>query len=203
MASLPDPRVLGHGAAPDHSNDKNEDMQMLAAHADILALVDTDPQAAFDLVKGKIATTPVGRGIRSKLLQAVGERFVTSARNALANFPPLELRDGDEVRFTPKDLAAIEACTDIVFSREIKGRAGGIKALDKKRMLFFKFAFNLKTQRDRIYDSMAMAAKAAKREEAASRWVHALDSIHVNTPLLECVDLEVRLKSGGSRVIRV
>jgi len=50
---------------------------------------------------------------------------------------------------------------------------------------------------------MAMAAKAAKREAAASRWVHALDSMHVNTPLLECVDLDVSLVGGGSRMIRV
>jgi len=54
-----------------------------------------------------------------------------------------------------------------------------------------------------MYGSMAMAAKAAKSKAAASRWVHALDSVHVNTPLLECVDLTVRLIAGGTRVIRV
>lgn len=48
-----------------------------------------------------------------------------------------------------------------------------------------------------------MAAKAAKREASASRWVHAMDSVHVSTPLLECVDIRVALTGGGHCTIRV
>jgi len=85
--------------------------------------------------------------------------------------------------FSPRDIQAIQEVTELEFVNA-GGHAGGIKAVHRRLGLFLKFAFD----QEGIYGSMAMAAKAAKREAAASRWVHAMDSIHVTSPLLECVD---------------
>lgn len=122
-----------------------------------------------------------------------------SSRSALENIPPLDLRnERGHVGLSVRDIRAIEHATELRFVNA-GGRAGGIKAVHRRLGLFLKFAFD----QEGIYGSLGMAAKAAKREAAASRWVHGLDRISVSTPLLECVDLPVRTTRGAWRVIRV
>ena len=106
-------------------------------------------------------------------------------------------RGDDPVGFTSMDLAGIQRSTGLQ-PAAVGGRAGGIKFKHEGVGLFIKFAFD----QNGYYKSTRMAAKAAKREAAASRWVHAMDSVHVSTPLLECVDIPVKTKSRGICFIR-
>ena len=129
---------------------------------------------------------------------------MSSAHESLKCFPPVELTsDKGIVGFSERDKELIMSRTELRFV-DAGGLAGGIKARHRRLGLFLKFAFDQPTAHgNEIYGSMAMAAKAAKREAAASEWLHALDSVHVSTPLLKCVDLPVSLQSGKNRVIRV
>ena len=173
----------GHGrssGSPSSPNAPPSDASTTTKSVDF----DADPQTTFTKATQLVALTP--RDVKKRLdrVNEVGARFLASVNAAFEGFPPVELFDGGRTMFTQRDKASIEAATELHFV-DVGGRAGGVKAVHKRRGLFVKFAFD----QEGIYGSMAMAAKAAKREAAASRWVHAMDSIHVNTPLLECVDL--------------
>jgi len=144
----------------------------------------SDPQAAFTTAKQLIPLSASDAETKTNRLHEEGTRFHDGVVAALDGFPPVELHAGYKTMFSARDKETIQEATELEFV-DVGGHAGGAKAVHKGRGLFFKFAFD----QEGIYGSMAMAAKAAKREAAASRWVHAMDSIHVNTPLLECVDL--------------
>jgi len=79
------------------------------------------------------------------------------------------------------------------------GIAGGTKAVDERFGLF------LKTPDDQrgIFGSMVMAAKVMKLEVNANRWIHGIDSIHVNATLSTVVDVPYKQRDGTKSVCRV
>ena len=179
--------------------DEQSDARMPADDDD-----DTDevlrPQEAFEEFKRMIALSRQDAEERKEALEALGERFSASAHSALAGLPPLDLRtEKGHIGFSNRDMERIESKTELEFLRNAGGRAGGVKAAHRRLGLFLKFAFD----NEGIYGSLTMAAKAAKREAAASRWVHAMDKVAISTPLLQVVDLPVRTTRGGARVLRV
>lgn len=160
-------------------------------------------QPAFEAAKRRVALYPYEQEERRVELEKIGRQFHADVSKALDGFPEVEMvwRGTDPVGFSDSDITAIFEQTGLESAANVGGRAGGIKFRHRGMGLFLKFAFD--DAEKAIYHSNRMAAKAAKREAAASRWVHAMDSVHVSTPLLECVDIPVKLtRSRGSRVIR-
>lgn len=160
-----------------------------------------------------IAPTRPAERARKQQLSALGRDFVRAARAIFDEFPVVELsqRIVDRtdrasavyaripcIRFTTRDMETIYTRTGIRFV-DAGGSAGGIKAVHEEKGLFLKFALD----QEGYYESATMAAKAAKREAAASSKLMEMESMPICTPLLECVDVPARLRSGGTRVIRV
>jgi len=81
----------------------------------------------------------------------------------------------------------------------VGGVAGGAKAIHREFGLF------LKTPDDSegIYGTMIMAAKVMKLEVNANRYIHGMDSIHVNAPLSTIVDVPYVDDDGVASVQRV
>jgi len=49
-----------------------------------------------------------------------------------------------------------------------------------------------------IYSSAVMAAKVMKLERNANRWIHEMDSVHVNAPLSTVVDVPVEIMTRAT-----
>jgi len=181
---------------PRKTTDDDEDCE-------VYQLVSSHSQAAIDATRLEMADSKHSDLEREQKIRAVGTKFLADALDAARELPGAVERS-----FSASDSQGthiVGESSTLRIMDKAGGVAGGAKARCLARGLF------LKTPNDShgIYGSMVMAAKATKRDAAAARWVHALDSVHINAPITVCVDVAHKQRTGGpdgrmmTRVTRV
>lgn len=150
------------------------------------------PWTALVAAKQRIAADRSEAQARAATTLAVGDQFRRDAVEAASLLPAAMQRHaapGSSNRALHEGIEIITAPS---------GMAGGTKALHEGHGLFLKIPDNGLG----IYPSDELAAKATKLEVNAAAAVHAIDTVHFNTPLMTVVDVPTSSADGHAATIQ-